>query len=161
MLGSYRRRTVGALSAALGATMTLVVGTTTSAQAATFVNGGADSLYDVTRALADEYAFNVDPNGGDWLTAPAAPGTFTFAKAACNAYYATHPLPTNADVLPLERAQVVPNCFAFARTDVTPPTPTDLTYMGLRGVTPEGRPPGGALRCRTGCRWWSGIGSSG
>ncbi|GCD97813.1 substrate-binding domain-containing protein [Embleya hyalina] len=133
MLGSYRRRTVGALSAALGAAMTLVIGTTTSARAATFVNGGTDSLYNVTRALADDYAFNVDPNGDDWLTAPAAPGAFTFANAACNAYYATHPLPTNADVLPLERAQVVPNCFAFARTDVTPTTPTDLTYIRVAG----------------------------
>ncbi|WP_406281354.1 PstS family phosphate ABC transporter substrate-binding protein [Embleya sp. NBC_00896] len=137
------RKTATVLGTA-GAAMALVVGANASANAATYVNAGSDTLQNVTAALGSDYEANVDPGGNSWITVNAgvpAGGQVT-GKTACNTQYGpgTNAWPNGSsagiNALLAERAGTSANCLNFARSSRGPKagTPeTTLTFVRVAG----------------------------
>ncbi|MFI6978229.1 PstS family phosphate ABC transporter substrate-binding protein [Embleya sp. NPDC050154] len=137
------RKTATVLGTATAA-MALVVGANASANAATYVNAGSDTLQNVTAALASDYAANVDPGGNNWITVNAGvpAGGQATGKAACNTQYGTgaNPWPNGSsagiNALLAERAGTSANCLNFARSSRGPKAgtaETTLTFVRVGG----------------------------
>ncbi|MEU0937812.1 MULTISPECIES: substrate-binding domain-containing protein [unclassified Embleya] len=137
------RKTATVLGTATAA-MALVVGANASANAATYVNAGSDTLQNVTAALGSDYAANVDPGGNNWITVNAGvpAGGQATGKAACDTQYGTgkNPWPNGSsagiNALLAERAGTSANCLSFIRSSRGPKagTPeTTLTFTRVAG----------------------------
>ncbi|WP_424641720.1 PstS family phosphate ABC transporter substrate-binding protein [Embleya sp. AB8] len=122
----------------VGAAMALVVGANASANAATYVNAGSDTLQNVTSTLTTEYA-NVDPGGNNWVTVNAgvAAGGVNTGKAECNTQYGTgaNPWPNGSgagiNALLAQRSGANAKCLSFARSSRGPKAGTAETTLNF------------------------------
>ncbi|MGC0420284.1 substrate-binding domain-containing protein [Embleya sp. AB8] len=123
----------------VGTAMALVVGANASANAATYVNAGSDTLQNVTSALTNEYAANVDPGGNNWVTvnSDVSQGGVNTGKAACDTNYGTNgrrpswPGSHASGIRDLlnQRGKLLENCLSFVRVARSPRNLSEETAL--------------------------------
>ncbi|MEU0940785.1 hypothetical protein, partial [Embleya sp. NPDC005971] len=112
-----------------------------AAPGAVVASGGSAAPY--TKVLTDEYTAQVDSDSNTSITAPNRTTPFSLGKPGCDAYYGTHPWPSDPAALRRERRGGVRDC-SFARSEANPGPGDDPAITWADAVIPFGRAAYGA-----------------